>query len=340
MFFPFSLILEILPTESNPVDCFFQGIVAACGITVLCSLMRVYYFTEMCSDSQTESKQTTPSSKSLLSTNWRTFVHFWALTGFLSLVGPRVSSLIVLEFSLRAVSAWISARLDSSGRGLGLVQSHFSLGCGITCTLSFLHQGAPHSSLSLFLAAAFSWALASFCNALWSHVARLYPLHSTERYCGRCIVLLSSGHSLLAFLQRLVVLVFAVAVVASFATVYEHFLSQKEALKFWTPLTLCYTMLVVYNQEDQKRQTGSDALLHTVVLRLGALLVLMLTMGDWSDVFHVLVTFLGEGVCLLFSQDLLQLAIKEEEDTNMTNNGQNSSYRKRERISKTSSKNR
>ncbi|XP_051932652.1 transmembrane protein 82-like [Hippocampus zosterae] len=311
MFFPFSWIPGILPIESNPIDCVFQGVVAACGISVLCSLMRVYYFTQICGDSETENKEKTLSSKSPLSSHWRSLVHFWALTGILSLIGPRVSSLIVLEFSLRAVSAWTSARLDAGGRGLGLVliQSHFSLGCSITCTLSFLHEGAPHSSISLFLAAAFSWALAGCCNSLWSHVARLYPLHSTERYCGRCITLLSSGHTLMAFLQRVVVLVFAVAVVASFSTVYDHFLSQREALKFWTPLTLCYTMLVVYNQEDQQRQMGTDTLLHTVVLRLGSLLVLMLTMGNWSDVLHVLVTFLGEAVCLLFSQDLLQFAL-------------------------------
>lgn len=36
-------------------------------------------------------------------------LQFWFLTGLLSLVGPRVSSLVVLEFSLRAVAAWITA---------------------------------------------------------------------------------------------------------------------------------------------------------------------------------------------------------------------------------------
>lgn len=141
---------------------------------------------------------------------------------------------------------------DASSRGLDLllIQCQFSLGCGLTCTLVFLHQGAPHSSLSLFLAAALSWALASASLSLWSHVARLYPLHSTERYCGKCITLLTSGHTILASLQRAVVLAFALATVASTATVYDHFLSQKDALKFWTPLTLCYTMLVVYIQGD------------------------------------------------------------------------------------------
>uniref|UniRef100_A0A8C2Z9A4 Transmembrane protein 82 n=1 Tax=Cyclopterus lumpus TaxID=8103 RepID=A0A8C2Z9A4_CYCLU len=260
-----------------------------------CHLIRIYNLIE--------------TSSNLLRGNWITVLQFWFLTGLLSLVGSRVSSLIVLEFSLRAVSAWASAGLDA--KDLLLTQCQFSLGCGLTCTLDFLHQGAPHSSFCLFLAAALSWALASASHSVWSHVAKLYPLHSRERYCGKCITLLATGHTILASVQRAVVLAFALATVASTATVYDHFLSQKDALKFWTPLTLCYTMLVVYIQGDHlQRQTGKKVLLHTVILRLGALLVLMLTVGNWSDVLHVLIAFLGEAVCLLPSQDLLKAALK------------------------------
>ncbi|XP_062267363.1 transmembrane protein 82-like isoform X2 [Platichthys flesus] len=278
--------------------------------------MRVYYFLQTCSDSETESKQRSSSPVNPLRGNWRTALQFWSLTLVLSLVGSRVSSLIVLEFSLRAVSSWASAGLDAHGRGLHLLllQCQFSLGCCFSCALVFLHQGAPHSSLNLFLAAAISWALASGSLSLWSHVARHYPLHSREPYCGICITLLTSGHTILTSLQRAVVLAFAFATVASFATVYDHFLSQTDALKFWTPLTLCYTMLVIYIQADQNRQTGAVALWHTAVLRLGALLVLMLTVGDWSDVLHILISFLGEAACLLPSQDLLQATSREEEE--------------------------
>uniref|UniRef100_A0A673CBJ2 Transmembrane protein 82 n=1 Tax=Sphaeramia orbicularis TaxID=375764 RepID=A0A673CBJ2_9TELE len=284
MFFPFSWILGMFEWtlfDPNPVDCFFKGVVGACGISVLCSLMRVYYFLQ----------------------------HAVTVRLKLKVSRARVSSLIVLEFSLRAISAWASASMDPNVRGLELllVQCQFSLGCSLTCTLDFLHQG---------------WVLANFFHSLWSHVARLYPLHSTERYCGKCITLLTSGHAILASLQRVVVLAFAVATVASTATVYDHFLSQKDALKFWTPLTLCYTMLVAYIQEDQHRQTGTEALLHIVVVRLGALLVLMLTVGDWSDVLQILIAFLAEAVCLLPSQDLLQAALKLQPRVNM-NGGQN-----------------
>lgn len=36
----------------------------------------------------------------------------------------------------------------------------------------------------------------------------------------------------------------------------------------------------------------------------------MLAMGYWSDVFQILIAFLGEAVCLLPSWDLLQALLK------------------------------
>lgn len=143
---------------------------------------------------------------------------------------------------------------DKHGRSLNLllIQCQFSLGCSLTCSLNFLHQGAVHSSLSLLLAAALSWTLASVFHSLWVHAAKLYQLHSTERNCGKCITLLNSGHAVLAWLHRLVILAFALGVVASTATVFDHFLSHKDALKFWTPLTLCYTALLFYTQGDSQ----------------------------------------------------------------------------------------
>uniref|UniRef100_A0A8C6SEK7 Transmembrane protein 82 n=1 Tax=Neogobius melanostomus TaxID=47308 RepID=A0A8C6SEK7_9GOBI len=283
--------------------CVFEGFVGACGISVLCSLIRVHHFTEMCGYVTNDSESRNMPSSLLangLGGQWKSSLQFWALALLLALVGSRVSSLILLEFILRALTAWGS--LD-----LLLVQCQFSLGCGLTCTLVYIHQGAPHSTLGLVLAAALSWKLANYCLGLWRHVAKLYPLHSKERYCGKCITLLTSGHGILATLQKVVILAFALAAAVSTATVFENFLSQKDALKLWTPLTLCYTLLVVYIQEGQNQQTATEALIHSVVVRLGALFVLMLTVGDWTDVLHVLIAFLGEAVCLLPSQDILKV---------------------------------
>lgn len=317
MFFLFTWIFGPM-LESKPVDSLLQGFIGACGVSVLCNLIRVHQFRQMRSENETEGSKVKKSSSLLASGvggQWKSSLQFWALALLLAVVGSRVSALILLEFILRALSAWATAESHNANLDLLLVQCQFSLGCGLTCTLVYIHQGAPHSTLGLFLAAALSWAVANYCLGLWTHVAKLYPLHSKERYCGKCISLQTSGHGILAKLQKVVILVFALAAAVSTATVFENFLSQKDALKLWTPLTICYSLLVVCIQNGQNQQSATEALIHSVVVRLGALFVLMLTVGDWTDVLHVLIAFLGEAVCLLPSQDILQVMLMDQEET-------------------------
>lgn len=226
-----------------------------------------------------------------------------------------------------------------------LVQSQFSLGCALSCSLHFLHEGAIHRWLCLILAAALSWFLARKARLLLRHVMALFELHSSQRYCGICISLLTSGHCLLPMLYKAMTISFSVAVVSSVSIINRHFLSATEALRFWTPLTICYTLLVVYMQgekhanynindtemlpgsgcfnkyfssvpstwcfdfaEEQHRLPSGQAVLNTVVVRLGGLTVLMLTVGRWADVLHILICFLGEASCLLPTMDLLDAA--------------------------------
>lgn len=109
-----------------------------------------------------------------------------------------------------------------------------------------------HRWLGLLLAAALSWFLARQATLLLRHVVALFKLHSSQRYCGICIGLLSSGHCLLPMLCRIMILTFSVAVIAAVSIINKHFLSATEALRFWTPLTICYTLLVVYMQGKKR----------------------------------------------------------------------------------------
>ncbi|XP_074536779.1 transmembrane protein 82 [Halichoeres trimaculatus] len=242
-------------------------------------------------------------------------LHFFFVTGVLAVVGSRVASLVVLEFCLRGISGWVTAGPESRKflQKL-LIQSQFSLGCALSCSLYFLHEGASHRWLCLLLAAALSWYLARQATLLQHHVLALYKLHSSQRYCGICIGLLTSGRCLLPMLCRAMIITFSVAVVAAIATINKHFLSATEALRFWTPLTICYTLLVVYMQEEQHRLPGSQAVLNTVVVRLGGLMVLMLTVGRWADVLHILICFLGEASCLIPTMELLDSASSQDEE--------------------------
>uniref|UniRef100_A0A8C6L856 Transmembrane protein 82 n=1 Tax=Nothobranchius furzeri TaxID=105023 RepID=A0A8C6L856_NOTFU len=243
-------------------------------------------------------------------------IQFVFVTGILAVVGSRVASLVVLEFCLRGVSGLVTAGPDSRKflQQL-LVQSQFSLGCALNCSLHFLHEGASQRWLCLLLAASLSWFLSKQAAGLLHHVSVLYKLHSSQRYCGICIGLLSSGWYLLPLLCRILLITFSVAVLAGVSIINQQFLSASEALRFWTPLTICYTLLVVYMQEEQHRLPSSQAIINTVVVRLGGLMVLMLTVGRWADVFHILMCFLGEACCLIPAVDLLDAAsLQEEED--------------------------
>ncbi|XP_071331435.1 transmembrane protein 82 [Trachinotus anak] len=318
-FLPTSYLLPgWLTLDTNPLESLLQGLVGACGISVLCSLLRVHLFLEESwsdeNDKDTPS-QRAPSYQRRTKTGLTGTLQFFFVTGMLAVVGSRVASLVVLEFCLRAVSGWVTAGPESRKFLLQLlVQSQFSLGCALSCSLNFLHEGASQRWLCLVLAAALSWFLARQATRLLHHVMALYKLHSSQRYCGICISLLTSGRCLLPMLCRTMIITFSVAVVAAVSIINQHFLSATEALRFWTPLTICYTLLVVYMQEDQHRLPGSQAVLNAVVVRLGGLMVLMLTVGRWADVLHILMCFLGEASCLIPNKDLLDAASSQDEE--------------------------
>ncbi|KAM3618240.1 uncharacterized protein V6R79_017823 [Siganus canaliculatus] len=315
-FLPTSYLPEFLTLDTNPVDCLLQGLVGACGISVLCSLLRVHLFLEESwSDKNDEDKSSQKTQSRRTKTGLSGLIHFFIITGILAVVGSRVSSLVVLEFCLRAVSGWVTAGPETE-RFLQqlLVQSQFSLGCALSSSLYFLHEGASQRWLCLLLAAALSWFLARQATMLLHHVMALYKLHSSQRYCGICIGLLSSGRRLLPMLCRAMIITFIVAVVAAVSIINKHFLSATEALRFWTPLTICYTLLVVYMQEEQHRMPSSQVVLNTVMVRLGGLTVLMLTVGRWADVLHILMCFLGEASCLIPTMDLLDAAATQEQE--------------------------
>uniref|UniRef100_A0A4W4G105 Transmembrane protein 82 n=1 Tax=Electrophorus electricus TaxID=8005 RepID=A0A4W4G105_ELEEL len=316
-----SWFVPSLPTwltpDTNLLECILQGLVGACGISILCNLLRVHLIIEAQSiaDSKDAFKDKSSPNGGLTGR-----IQFWILTVILAFVGSRVAALVVLEFALRAVSSRLTAVPDPLSDSLlqMLVQCQFSLGCAFNCSLNFLHQGAPHGWLSILIAAGLSWFLASQCSKLCHHVMAMYPIHSTQRYCGVCIGLLTTGSSILPFVCSVLILTFSVAGFAAISSINQYFLSTAEALRFWTPLTICYTLLTVYMHEDQDQQSGGQALFNTVMVRLGGLLVLMLTLGSWVDVLHTLVCFIGEAACLLPAQDLLNVRLRFIKKPNKT----------------------
>lgn len=136
--------------------------------------------------------------------------------------------------------------------------SQFSLGCGLACALSVLQEGAPHSTLNLLLSLGLAALLSAGARRLHHHVCRLYELHSAQRYCGVCLGLLAGAHGLPRLLGRALAVAFAVGDLAAVVLINQDFLSTSEAVRFWTPLTICYTLLVIHMQGEGPGRGSSD----------------------------------------------------------------------------------
>ncbi|NXM66580.1 TMM82 protein, partial [Serilophus lunatus] len=274
------------------LDALLQGLVGACAVSVLCSLLKVYLYIQCLNNPERQAeKEAIRAQRAVLEP-----LHVLVLTGVLALVGSRVAALVVLEFSLRAVSTLLSLGKGAHSSQLFLL-CQYSLGCGVSCALSFLLEGAPHRSWNLVLAAGLAGLLALQCRRLARHVCALYELHSRARYCGLCILLLSDGHRVPRLLRSALAVTFAVADLAAVELINRDFLSTAEAVRFWTPLTICYTLLVVYMQEESQQSTGP--VFRTVLVRMGGLFILLLTVGRWIDILHIFLSLLGEFWCLL-----------------------------------------
>ncbi|XP_007491730.2 transmembrane protein 82 [Monodelphis domestica] len=302
--------LPSLDWGSSLLDSLLQGLIGACGVSVLGSFMKIYFFIYCVNDPRRVKERLN------LLNQWRLLepLHLLGLTVFLTVVGVRVAALVVLEFSLRAVSMLLTLNkgpLVPEFLQLFLL-CQYSLGCGLTCGLSFLLEGAPHRTLNLLLSLGLAGLLASWSQRLYSHVCRLYELHSHEHYCGACLTLLAKWLDLPILLGRALRVAFLVGDLAAVALLNRDFLTTSEAVRFWTPLTICYTLLVIYMQEEQRQHPSQQNQYQTVFVRMGGLFILLLTVGRWLDLMGVFVSLLGELWCLASSRVLLDLCHKQD----------------------------
>uniref|UniRef100_H2ZSS6 Transmembrane protein 82 n=1 Tax=Latimeria chalumnae TaxID=7897 RepID=H2ZSS6_LATCH len=289
---------------TDPVDCFLQGLIGACAVSVLCSLIRIHLFV-LCSNNPDKEREKNQlrSQRQFLE-----LFHFFLLSGIFAIVGARVASLVVLEFSLRAVSMLLSQNKGGAGVSTKLfLLCQYSLGCGMTTGLSYLYEGASHRTLCLVIGAGLAGLIMWYTLKLVHHILTMYELHSKQRYCGICIFLLTTWHSIPKLLCNMLKVTFGIADFAAIYLINKDFLSTSEAIRFWTPLTICYTLLVIYMQEEQQQSPTEQMVYQTVFVRMGGLLILTLTVGNWMDVFHIIVSLVGEGWCLFRTGTMLRI---------------------------------
>ncbi|XP_055515105.1 transmembrane protein 82 [Leucoraja erinacea] len=291
---------------TSPIDSILQGLIAACAISILDHLLRIHLHIQCLNDpARVGVARLQLPGRAVHS------LRLFILTSLFSSLGARVASLVVLEFSLRTISSLLSRNHRRSDKQIFL-QGQFSLGCGMVASLSFLMEGAPHSTVSLALSAALAGTIAAYVRRLATHVGLMYELHSSERYCGLCILLLTTWRNIPTLLSNALKLVFIVADLAAIFLINKDFISTSEAVRFWTPLTICYTLLVIYMQEEQRQNPSEQSAYQTVVVRMGGLLILTLTVGRWADVVHVLLSLLGETWCLVQAGPMLEVCRQQD----------------------------
>ncbi|XP_045630665.1 transmembrane protein 82 isoform X2 [Ursus americanus] len=349
--------LPSLQWGSGLLDSVLQGLIGASGVSVLSSLLKAYFFVN-CANSPERRLE-----KQRLQAQWAPLetVHLAGLTLILTVLGARVAALVVLEFSLRAVSTLLSlgkgltwrqqSFFGNGSRGSFRLQpptewsarlhspparaeppppprplfcalpaqgsdrerlrlyllSQYSLGCGLTCGLSFLQEGAPHRTLNLLLGVWLATLLRAGARRVCRHVCQLYELHSSQHYCGLCLGLLAGAHRLPRLLARALAVAFAVGDLAAVVLVNRDFPTASDAVRFWTPLVICYALLVIYMQEEQRQHPDLQSHVQTLLVRMGGLFVLLLTVGSWLDLLGVVLSLLGELWCLAGTRTLLGL---------------------------------
>ncbi|TFJ95662.1 glucose-6-phosphate isomerase [Platysternon megacephalum] len=95
---------------STLLDSLLQGLIGACAVSVLCSLVKIYLYIQCLNDPDRQKE------KEIIRSQWSLLdhVHLFLLTLIFTVVGYRVAALVVLEFSLRAVSMLLSLNKDFS----------------------------------------------------------------------------------------------------------------------------------------------------------------------------------------------------------------------------------
>uniref|UniRef100_A0A8D0BF49 Transmembrane protein 82 n=1 Tax=Salvator merianae TaxID=96440 RepID=A0A8D0BF49_SALMN len=289
------------------VDSLLQGLVGACAVSILCTLMKIYLYIKCLNDPDGQQQKEALRRQRLFAQQ----LHLLVLTGTFTAVGSRVAALVVLEFSLRAVSAILSLDKGAPSSQLYLL-CQYSLGCGISCSLSYLQEGAPHRTWNLLLSVGLAALLTHYAWRASRHVFSMYELHCKERYCGLCLFLLATWHGIPRLLCNALKVTFVVADLAAIALINRDFLTTSEAVRFWTPLTICYTLLVIYMQEEQRLNPTEQMAYQTVFVRMGGLLILLMTVGRWLDIASILVSLVGELWCLVRAGAMLEVCRKQD----------------------------
>ncbi|NXS94365.1 TMM82 protein, partial [Jacana jacana] len=267
------------------LDALLQGLVGACAVSVLCSLLKVYLYIQCVNEPQRQvEKEAIRAQRWVLEP-----LHMVVLTALLALVGSRVAALVVLEFSLRAISTLLSLR---KVRWEGGKPRHGGVeGAVEWCSLCRFAAGGAAGTAAW-------WGPRI---ALQPRVGRLVMggLQRGGNHACPCCLQQPWGLGEAAAWRRPHLRLQLCIPLAALQEGWWGWGGGTRASPQWLPQPCVLA-------EESRQSTDGQGVYQTVLVRMGGLFILLLTIGRWSDVLHILVSLLGELWCLLRAGVMLE----------------------------------
>ncbi|NWS47203.1 TMM82 protein, partial [Probosciger aterrimus] len=267
------------------LDALLQGLVGACAVSVLCSLLKVYLYLQCLNDPEGQAeKEAMRAQRRVLEP-----LHVLVLTGLLALVGSRVAALVVLEFSLRTMSTLLSLGKDG-WHG----ENHVLL-----CMRACLQLCIP--------------LLHAMPEALQGAAAWRKPLIALSpciplQFCSTC----KEVRMRMAGMEKSMHHFACMSAAMHPLTAWYICGEDEDACLCNCASSCCHQCLWGSHcggrilAEEPQQSSGRRPVFQTVLVRMGGLFILLLTVGHWVDIFHVLISLLGELWCLLHARVMLE----------------------------------
>uniref|UniRef100_UPI00358F79D6 transmembrane protein 82 n=1 Tax=Myxine glutinosa TaxID=7769 RepID=UPI00358F79D6 len=313
-------IPSLLPTYL--LDSLFRAFTSACFVSMLNYIVRMQAIVQSHSQHQlqrnhdSDEKMTSKSSWKQLSD----FADVAVLTVVLTFISHRVAALLVMESSAHGLIRLISSPMSACEC---FASVKFALGCSMLTTLKYLYEESIHTTLNMAISSHLASLMLMKLKQWHAHIDLLYALHSDQKYCGLCALFHNNWQNVPSFMNAVMKRILGFGTYTSIMLINQDFTSTSNSLRFWLLLIICYGLLTMQKHGDEPSSHSSGR--NVFGMRMIALFVITLTVGNWEDILHIPLVFLGEMWYILYSNESATTC----ENTLETNNVQSEDLQSR-----------
>uniref|UniRef100_A0A8C4RBW7 Uncharacterized protein n=1 Tax=Eptatretus burgeri TaxID=7764 RepID=A0A8C4RBW7_EPTBU len=178
------------------------------------------------------------------------------------------------------------------------VSVKFAMGCAMLTTLKYLYEGSIHTTLNMAISSHLASLMLLKLKQWHTHIDLLYALHSDQKYCGLCALFHNNWQNVPSFMNAVMKRILGFGTYTSVMLLNQDFTSTPNSLRFWLLLIICYGLLTM-QKHGKLHSSGRNVF----GMRMIALFVITLTVGNWEDILHIPLVFFGEMWYILYSNE-------------------------------------